>query len=66
MAGKSLINHLMYADDLGALPSTVLVCFSCSGFAHVMVFSMIMNSKKSAIIVISTQEDRKQMFASLW
>ncbi len=62
--GDSLINHLMYADDLvilspysSGLQQFLRVC-SFYGVQHDIVF----NTKKSVVMIVRTKEDRKQKF----
>lgn len=60
----SLVNHLMYADDLvvlslysAGLQQLFRVC-SCYGVQYNIKF----NSKKSVVMIIRTKDDQKQMF----
>ncbi len=66
--GDSLINHLMYADDLvilspysSGLQQLLRVCLNY-GVQHDIVF----NTKKSVVMIVKTKEDRKQEFTSFY
>ena len=64
MIGGTLINHLMYADDLA------IVSPSSSGFQQLLntcseygvTFDIKYNAKKSVVLICKTKEDRKLTF----
>ena len=68
LIGNSVVNHLMYADDLvilspysGGLQQLLKVC-SKFGNEHDVVY----NAKKSSVMIVRTREDKKLSFPDFY
>ena len=65
LVGDSLVNHMIYADDLVVLsPYSGLqqLLRVCSRYG--MMYDIKFNSKKSVVMIVRTKEDRKLIFPS--